>query len=79
MKFDPLLRQSFCLVSARLAVNAALFRFIIVDLARFLGELVADIIGVLCHMVADLAHCRDRLGLHAMVGGKPNLVFLARR
>ena len=65
MKFDPLFRQSVRLVGARLAVNAALFSFFVVDLAGFLGKLITDIIGVFFHMVTDLAYCRNRLGSRA--------------
>ena len=47
MNFDPLFDQRFRVLAGGLAVDAALFGFIIVNAARFLGKLVADIIGIL--------------------------------
>ena len=40
----------------RLAVDAARLGLLVVDLARLLGEAVADIVGVLGHLLAELAH-----------------------
>ena len=58
MDFDSLFDEGVCLIGRGLAIDAALFRFLVVNLARFLGELVAHIFGILLDALAQLAHHR---------------------
>src|SRR3546814_1895012 len=53
--FRSLFGQRLGLVLAGLAVDVALVGFAIMDFARLFGELVANVIGVLLDMVAQLA------------------------
>ena len=69
MDFDPFLDQRLGIVGCRLAIDAALLRFLIVDLARLLGEFVADIFGVLFHRLAQFAHHLEHLLLARIEGG----------
>ena len=63
----------------RLAIDAALVGFAEMDLARFLGEFVADIVGVLAHLFRQRLELRHRLALLLAHGERDRLALAAGR
>ena len=62
-----------------LAVDAALFGLALVDGARLLGEGVADIVEIILHVAADLAHGRHHHLAHLRIDGRRGALRLRAR
>src|SRR5262249_38359557 len=74
----PFLEQRLCLLERGLAIDAAPFDLVVMDLSRLLGEPVADIIGILLDMAPKLAHRLDELGrLGLLLAGEHRHAALA--
>src|SRR5262249_15843300 len=75
-ELDAFLGQRLCFLFRGLAIDAALVTLAVVDLARFIGELVADMLAVLLDM---LAHLEQRLAQflgHLADARRPLLLLL---
>src|SRR3974390_311168 len=54
VEFDPFLREILGFLGRGHAVDGAVLNLTVVHLARFLGEFCADIVGILCELLAQL-------------------------
>src|SRR5262249_24619967 len=63
MKLDALVGKLLGLLGRGLAVDRAMLDLAVVHLARFLGKLLSDIVGVLHEVVAELLELLAKLAL----------------
>src|SRR5882757_8494279 len=77
-ELDAFVGQRFGLLVAGLAVDAALVALAVMDLARLLGELAADMLAVLLDLLAHLEQGFAQLLRHVLGHGR-HLLLLRRR
>src|SRR5215510_13224986 len=77
-EFDAFFGQSLGFFFGGLAVDAALVAFAVMNLARLLGELVADVLAVLLDMLADFDECLAQFLRHVSLKRR-HLLLLRRR
>src|SRR5262249_48404849 len=61
VKLDPFLVQLFGLIGSGLTIDRAVLDLAVMHLARLFGKFLADIVGILCEVVAQLLQLRAKL------------------